>query len=284
LGDTDRYALSGSLRYFSLGYIPITTDGNGPPSMSVNPYEMSADVSYAMKFSETFSGAATFRFIYSDLGAGVEELYPGSAVAVDLAGYYNNYLMLGNSESLLGLGFNISNIGSKISYDSGNTNYFIPTNLRLGASLLLPMDEYNTIALSVDANKYLVPTPPDLDGLSEYDRNEALENYRSISPITGMFKSFNDAPGGMKEELQEVMWSVGAEYAYDRKFLVRGGYFYENPNKGNRQFFSVGAGFKMSSFQMDIAYLISTVPSNPLDKTLRISLSFDMDGLKNLMK
>jgi hypothetical protein len=283
LGDTDRSALSGSLRYFSLGYVPLTDEG-GNGSMSTNPYEMSADVSYSMKFSETFSGAATFRFIYSDLGAGVEELYPGSAWAVDVAGYYNNYLMLGNSESLLGLGFNVSNIGTKVSYDSGNTNYFIPTNLRLGASLLMPLDEYNTLALNVDANKYLVPTPPDLADLDDAGKSAALEEYRAISPITGMFKSFNDAPGGMKEELQEIMWSMGAEYAYDNKFFVRGGYFYENPNKGNRQYFSVGAGFKMTAFQLDVAYLISTVPSNPLDKTLRISLSFDMDGLKGLLK
>jgi hypothetical protein len=283
LGDTDRSAVSGALRYFSLGYVPIT-DENAHEFMSTNPYEMSAEVSYSMKFSETFSGAATFRFIYSDLGAGVEELYPGTAWAADIAGYYNNYIMMGNSESLLGLGFNVSNIGTKISYDSGNTNYFIPTNLRLGASLLMPLDEYNTLSLNLDANKYLVPTPPDLDNLDEAERNDALENYRAISPITGIFKSFNDAPGGMKEELQEIMWSAGAEYAYDRKFFVRGGYFYENPNKGNRQYFSVGAGFKMTAFQLDIAYLISTVPSNPLDKTLRISLSFDMDGLKGMLK
>lgn len=283
LGDQDRHAIGASIRYFSLGEIKMTSWA-GDELYAVNPYEMALDISYSLKFTETFSGAATFRFIYSDLGSGLEDLEPGTAWAADVAGYYNNYVMLGNNECLLGLGFNISNIGSKISYDGNNTNNFIPTNLRLGASLLMPMDDYNTLALSVDANKYLIPTPPLTEGKSQQEVNEILEDYFSTSSIAGMFKSFNDAPGGMKEELQEITWSVGAEYAYDQKFFVRGGYFYEHPNKGNRQYFSFGAGFRMTAFQMDVAYLISTVPSNPLDQTLRFSLSFDMDGLKNLMR
>jgi hypothetical protein len=194
--------------------------------------------------------------------------------------------MLGNSECLLGLGFNISNIGSKISYDGGNNSYFIPTNLRLGTSLLFPMDDYNALSLSVDANKYLVPTPPLLPKGTEnqQEKKDLLDKYRKTSPIAGIFQSFSDAPGGAKEEFQEVMWSFGAEYAYSNQFFVRGGYFYENPYKGNRQYFSLGTGFKLTAFQMDVAYLISTVPSNPLDQTLRFSLTFDMDGLKGLMR
>jgi hypothetical protein len=282
LGDSDR-AIGMSLRYFSLGEI-VLTDWNAETLAQANPYEMSVDVSFATKVSDVFSIAASGRFIYSDLGAAVEDLYPGSAVAVDVAGYYNNYLMLGRSECLLGLGFNISNIGSKISFDDGNTSSFLPTNLRLGGSLLLPMDDYNTISFNLDANKYLIPTPPDTEGLSAEDKQKALNDYFAISPVSGIFRSFKDAPGGAKEEFNEIMWSFGAEYGYDDKFFVRGGYFYENPNKGNRQYFSVGAGFKMTSFQLDAAYLISTVPSNPLDQTLRFSLSFDMDGLRNLMK
>jgi hypothetical protein len=284
LGDTDRSAIGASVRYFTLGNIPMT-DQSGMLLNEVSPYEMAIDASYSLKFSETFAGAVAFRYIRSDLGAGVDEgLDPGNAFAADVAGYFNNYVMMGSNECLLGLGFNISNVGNKISYDKGETSLFLPTNLRIGGSLLFPLDDYNTLSINADLNKYLVPTPPDLDGLDETARQEALEAFNAISPISGIFRSFSDAPGGMKEELQEVMWSVGAEYAYDNQFFVRGGYFYESPYKGNRQYFSVGAGFKLTSFQMDVAYLISTVPSNPLDQTLRFSLSFDMDGLRGLMR
>ena len=283
LGDSDRQAVGASLRYFSLGQITMT-DWSGAIIQAVNPYEMAVDIGYSLKTSETFSIGSCLRFIYSDLGSGVEELYPGSAWAVDIAGYYNNYIMLGNSESLLGLGLSASNIGSKISYDEGNTSNFLPTKLKLGASLLFPMDDYNKIAISIDANKYMIPTPPDTEGMTAEEKQEALREYFAISPISGIFKSFSGAPGGAKEKFREIMWSFGGEYSYLDQFFVRGGYFYEHPTKGNRQYFSVGAGFKLTSFQLDVAYLISTVPSNPLDQTLRFSLSFDMDGLRNLMK
>ena len=283
LGDTDRHAIGASLRYFSLGEIDMF-DGGGTLISSASPYEMSFDVGYSLKLTENFSGAATFRFIYSDLNTGAENMEAGTAWAADVAGYYNKYVMLGNSECLLGLGFNISNIGTKISYDLNNTTNFIPTNLRIGGSLLFPMDDYNTLSIGLDLNKYLIPTPPNTEGMTTEEKQQALDDYAAISPISGMFKSFNDAPGGMKEEFEEIMWSVGAEYAYNNQFFVRGGYHYESPNKGNRQYFSLGAGFKMTSLQLDVAYLISTVPSNPLDQTLRFSLSFDMDGLRNLMR
>jgi Outer membrane protein transport protein (OMPP1/FadL/TodX). len=283
LGDTDRHAIGASLRYFSLGEIDMF-DGGGTLISSASPYEMSFDVGYSLKLTENFSGAATFRFIYSDLNTGAENMEAGTAWAADVAGYYNKYVMLGNSECLLGLGFNVSNIGTKISYDLNNTTNFIPTNLRIGGSLLFPMDDYNTLSIGLDLNKYLIPTPPNTEGMTTEEKQQALDDYAAISPISGMFKSFNDAPGGMKEEFEEIMWSVGAEYAYNNQFFVRGGYHYESPNKGNRQYFSLGAGFKMTSLQLDVAYLISTVPSNPLDQTLRFSLSFDMDGLRNLMR
>ncbi|MDR1527649.1 MAG: type IX secretion system outer membrane channel protein PorV [Dysgonamonadaceae bacterium] len=283
IGDNDNLAIGSSLRYFSLGLIQLT----GEDAMVYNetrPYEMAFDASVALKFTETYSQSVAFRYIFSDLGSGMREdgMSPASAVAVDVAGYFNNYLMLGSSECLLGLGYNISNIGNKVSYDGGNTNVFLPTNLRIGASLLYPMDDYNTLSFNADLNKYLIPTPPDLEGVD--DKPAAMQPYYDTSPIAGIFQSFSDAPGGMKEELQEIMWSVGAEYAYDRKFFVRGGYFHESPNKGNRQYFSLGTGFKLTSFQLDVAYLISTVPSNPLDQTLRFSLSFDMDGLRGLLR
>lgn len=285
LGYEENQAIGISLRYFGLGEINMK-DWDNQPIRSVNPYEMAADVSYSLKFSDTFAAAAAFRFIYSDLGLGDDEgMSPGTSFAVDLAGYYNNYVMLGNSECLLGLGFNASNIGSKISFTDGNTRIFIPANLRIGASLLYPMDDYNTIAFSADLNKLMVPTTPDFASITDLaEREKAKEEFSSMSPIKGLFNSFHDAPGGFKEELQEITWSVGAEYAYDNQFFVRGGYFHEHEKKGNRRYFSVGAGFKMTAFQMDVAYLISTVPSNPLDQTLRFSLSFDMDGLKNLFQ
>ena len=283
LGNSDRSAVSASLRYFSLGQITMT-DPNGATLQFVNPYEMALDVGYSLQTSESFSIGAAMRFIYSDLGSGVEELYPGSAWAVDIGGYYHKYVMIGNAESLLGLGINASNIGSKISYDQGNTSNFLPTNLRLGGSLLFPMDDYNKIAFNLDVNKYMIPTPPNTEGMSPDDKQKAQQQYFAISPISGIFKSFTEAPGGAAEKFREIMWSVGTEYSYTDQFFLRGGYYYENPMKGNRQYFSVGAGFKLTAFQLDVAYLISTVPSNPLDQTLRFSLSFDMDGLRLLAK
>jgi hypothetical protein len=283
LGDTDRQAISASLRYFSLGKIDMT-DWEGAHILAVNPYEMALDLGYSLKTSESFSIGACLRYIYSDLGSGVEGLYPGSAWAVDIAGYYHKYVMLGNAESLLGLGISASNIGSKVSYDEGNNSNFLPTKLKIGASLLYPMDDYNKIAFSLDLNKYMIPTPPNTQNMSAEEKQDAMKKYNNISPISGIFKSFTEAPGGAAEKFREIMWSVGGEYSYQDQFFVRGGYFYENPSKGNRQYFSVGAGFKLTAFQLDVAYLISTVPSNPLDQTLRFSISFDMDGLKNLMK
>ena len=223
---------------------------------------------------------------------------PGSAFAADIAMYYNNYIMLGNRECLLGLGLNASNIGTKISYDDGATNEFIPTNLRLGASLLIPIDEYNTISFSADLNKLMVPTPPtysqfleengyekdDNSLYSEYQTWLESNGYNDISPISGMFKSFSDAPGGFSEELKEIYGGIGVEYCYNQQFSLRGGYHYENEYKGNRKYFTVGAGFRMNVFSLDAAYLVSTAQSNPLDQTLRFSLSFDMDGLKDLFR
>jgi hypothetical protein len=283
LGEAENIAVGGALRYFSLGQITMT-DWNGSEIMAVNPYEMAIDASISLKTSDVFAIGATFRFIHSDLGSGIEELYPGSAMAVDVGGYYNNYVVIGNSESMLGLGLVFSNLGSKISYDDGNTNNFLPANLRLGGSFLYPMDDYNTLSVSLDLNKYLIPTPPNTEGMTTEEKQAALNRYFATSPLTGALNSFSDAPGGLREELNEITYSVGAEYAYRNQFFFRGGYFYEHPTKGNRQYFTVGAGFRLTSFEMGVSYLISSVPSNALDQTLRLSLSFDMDGLKNLMK
>jgi hypothetical protein len=285
LGAEDRSAISASLRYFSIGKIDLT-DFMGIPTGETSPYEMSADVMYSLKLTEKFSMAAGLRFLYSDLGGQMEDqgLYPAAAWAGDVSGYFNDYVMLGNSECMLGLGFNISNIGSKISYDKGINNDFIPTNLRLGGSLLMPLDDYNTLSFNLDVNKFLIPTPPDTRLMTAEEKEQAVKDYEAISPIAGIFQSFTDAPGGFKEELQELRGGFGMEYGYDNKFFVRGGYFYEHPSKGNFRYFTFGAGFKLNVLQLDVSYLVSTVPSNPLDQTLRFSLSFDLDGLRYLMK
>ena len=287
----DYSAVSGSLTYFSLGEVFVENE------MVIKPYEMALDVAYSRMLSETFSAAIALRYIHSDLQYNyAEDMSPGSAFAADIALYYNNYILLGNRECMIGLGLNASNIGTKISYDDGATNEFIPTNLRLGASLLVPIDEYNTISFSADINKLMVPTRPtygqflDENGYEQGDNSYYSEyqtwlestGYNDISPISGMFKSFSDAPGGFSEELKEIYGGVGVEYCYNQQFSVRGGYHYENEYKGNRKYFTVGAGFRMNVFSLDAAYLISTAQSNPLDQTLRFSLSCDMDGLNAL--
>ena len=281
-------ALSASLRYFSLG--EVIAD-----EYTIKPYEMAVDVAYSRMLSETFSAAVALRYIYSDLAYKQDdETTPGSAFAADIALYHNGYINLGQRECQLGWGLNISNIGSKISYDDGNTNEFIPTNLRLGAALMVPINEFNTFTIAADANKLLVPTRPTMeqyiketganqDDYSGYTSWLMDEGYYNISPISGIFKSFHDAPNGSKEELQEIQWSVGMEYAYNNQFFLRAGYHYEHPNKGNRKYYTLGAGFKMSVFSIDAGYVISAAQSNPLDQTLRFSIAFDMDGIQDIL-
>ena len=290
----DYQAISGSLRYFSLGEVPMGGDATTGPTYNISPYEMAVDVAYSRMLSERFSAAVALRYIYSDLAYKQdEEVSPGSAFAADIAFYYTNYIMLAQRECMLSFGLNLSNIGTKISYDGGTSSQFLPTNFRLGGSLLAPIDDYNTIAFSLDINKLMVPTRPTEEqykaatGAEEVDPKDyndwlRAEGYNDISPIKGIFNSFSDAPGGFKEELQEIQWSLGVEYTYHNQFSVRGGYHYEHENKGNRKYFSFGAGFKMSVFSLDAAYLVSTAQSNPLDQTLRFTLGFDLDGIRDL--
>ena len=284
----DYSAVSGSLRYFSLGEVQMNdqnVSGASDPSMTINPYEMSLDVAYSLMLSEKFSIAAAVRWIYSDLTYDyTSDTSPGSAFAADLAFYYQTYPLISGHECQLGLGLNISNIGSKISFGGSDNSEFIPTNLRLGAALKYPIDDYNAITFAADANKLLVPTyPQQKDGESTEDYQQRVQkDYYDVSSIGGIFKSFSDAPGGFKEEMEEIQWSVGAEYSYNDRFSIRAGYHHESQNKGNRKYFTVGAGFKMSAFQLDAGYVIATAKSNPLDQTLRFSLSFDMDGIKDL--
>ena len=298
----DYQAISGSLTYFSLGEVWV---GDGDGSYTIKPYEMAVDFAYSRMLSETFSASVGLRYILSDLNYNYDEdVTAGQAFAADISMFYSNYVFLGRRECMLNFGLNASNIGSKISYDGGQTNQFIPTNLRLGTSLMIPVDAYNTFSISADVNKLMVPTKPSyqefLDknyadlGLpspedekytyaSEYQSWLDDEGYNSMSSIAGIFNSFADAPSGFREELQEIYWGIGVEYAYNNQFFLRGGYHYENEYKGNRKYFTLGAGFKMSVFSLDAAYLISTAQSNPLDQTLRFTLSFDMDGIREIM-
>ena len=280
----DYSAISGSLRYFSLG--EVFTD-YGQSDMTVKPYEMSLDVAYSLMLSEHFSMAAALRWIYSDLRYDYsEDSKPASAFAADVAMYYNRYVNLGSRECQLALGLNLSNIGSKISFYGDEESQFIPANMRLGASLLIPVDEWNRFTITADANKLLVPTvPAQEEGESNTDYQDRVRReYSDVSAISGIFKSFSDAPGGFKEELDEVQWSLGAEYVYHDQFSLRAGYHHQAESKGNLKYFTVGGGFRMNVFSLDVGYVISTARTNPLDQTLRFTLAFDMDGIKDLFR
>jgi len=265
----DQQALSASMRYFSLGEVTLRTSLDDA-GYSIQPYEMAVDVAYSRLLAENFSMAVTMRYIVSDLMSGDEPA--GKAFAADISAYYKKPIYLGREKGTLAFGANISNIGTKISYDGGNSSYYIPTNLRLGTTLNYPIDEYNAFNISLDVNKLLVPTPKDTSEVTS-----------DVSSIGGIFSSFTDAPGGLKEELQEIYGSIGLEYAYNKQFFVRTGYYYENQNKGNRKYYTFGAGFKMNMFKLDASYLVSQSQTNPLDQTLRFTLGFDMDGIKSLL-
>lgn len=294
LGSGDNQALSASFRYFSLG--EVHTGGFGDAdnsSQTINPYEFAFDLGYSRKLSEKFSMGVVLRYILSDLSfqdptSGVEN-NAAHGFSVDLAGYFTTFPMVGRNECQFSWGFDISNVGTKVSYDGGTTNFFLPTNLRLGASFMFPLADYHTLMFGLDLNKLLVPTKPrtqdyDMDSTEGQDAyNEAYDNWNNMSPITGIFKSFNDAPGGFKEELQEINVSFGAEYQYNQQFFVRAGYNYEHPNKGGRSYFAFGAGFSLNVVRLDASYMLATAQSSPLDQTLRFTLTFDMDGLRDLL-
>lgn len=294
LGSGDNQALSASFRYFSLGEVSMSDygAGDGGVMQTINPYEFAFDVGYSRKLSEKYSMGVVLRYILSDLS--FEDAYSGetntaaSAFSADLSGYFVTYPMIGRNECQWSWGFDISNIGSKVSYDHGATYAFLPTNLRLGTNFMFPLADYHTLSLGLDLNKLLVPTKPRLkdyedtvEGQQEYD--EALEKWETMSPIAGIFKSFSDAPGGFAEEMKEINVSFGAEYAYNQQFFVRAGYNYENVSKGGRSYFAFGAGFSLNVVQLDASYMLATAQSSPLDQTLRFTLTFDMDGLQDLL-
>ena len=277
----DYSAVQASLRFFSLGEVYIS----GMDDMTVNPYEFAFDVGYSRMLGECFSMAVNMRFIYSDIQYDYKaESSAGKAFAADIAMYRLGYFMMGHRECSFAWGINLSNIGSKITFGGSEDSEFIPTNLRLGINLTVPFNEYNKFSIAADANKLLVPTYPKQkeDEDTEAYLTRIRTDYHELSPIAGIFKSFSDAPNGFKEEMEEIQWSVGCEYTYNDRFMLRGGYHHEAANKGNRKYFTVGAGFHMSVFTIDAGYVFSTSSTNPLDQTMRFSLGFDLDGLKDL--
>lgn len=281
----DYSAVHASLRYFSLGEVYFADETYA--DMTIKPYEMAIDAGYSRMLSQTFSMAVNLRFILSDIKYDFnEDSSPGKAFAADIALYRLGYFMAGNRECSFGWGLNISNIGSKISFGGSNYSEFIPTNLRLGCNLTIPFNEYNKFSIGADLNKLLVPTYPKQnteEGEAEEEYTARVEkDYYDVSSIAGIFKSFGDAPGGFKEEMQEIQWSLGCEYTYNDRFMLRAGYHHEAENKGNRKYFTVGAGFHMSVFTVDAAYVFSTAQTNPLDQTMRFSLGFDLDGMRDL--
>ena len=277
-----------SMLYFSLGNITFT-DIVGNTAGGFNPNEFALALAYARSFSDRFSGGLTFRYIYSNLTGGQfvggMESNAGQAYAADISLFYQNEdLIAGNYDATFAWGLNLSNIGSKISYQQNSDKDFIPMNMRLGAAYSIDFDDYNSLTIAADVNKMLVPTPPiyyndslDINGdpIIEFGKDP------NVSVPVGIFQSFYDAPLGMREELNEFTFSVGLEYWYAKQFAIRGGYFHEHATKGNRKYFTLGIGLRLNVFGLDFAYLVPIHQNNPLANTLRFSLLFDIEGLNN---
>jgi hypothetical protein len=284
----EQSAFAGSLRYFGLGDIQLT-DNSGNPTTNVSPNEFALDGSYSLKLSERFSMAVGGRYIRSNLkiNDGTNDSSPASSFAVDVAGYYQSEeIAYDDFNGRWRAGFNLQNMGPKINYNNDgideNAN-FLPANLRLGAGFDFIFDDYNKVSVTGEVTKLMVPTPPandtDLNGdgvINSTDYQQAMADYNSQGWVSGMFKSFNDAPGGLSEELKEFTWAVGAEYNYQDSFALRTGYFHESEQKGARKYFTLGAGFKYNIVKIDVSYLFSASKvRNPLENTLRFSLTFN---------
>jgi hypothetical protein len=288
----DRQTVAATLLYFSLGDITFT-DEFGEDLGTYNPNEFSFDATYSRKFSEVISGAVAARFIYSNLTQGQfvqgAETNAGTSIAADAAVYYQKEVDLGNIGSVVTWGINLSNIGNKISYSkTAIKKDFIPTNLRLGGGLKMNFDDYNSLAVLLDFNKLMVPTPPiyerDSAGNPVYDdeNNPVIAKGMdpNVSPVAGIIQSWYDAPYGFSEEMREWAIAFGMEYWYAKQFSLRGGFFYEDKTKGNRKFFTVGAGLRYNVFGLDLSYLIPLEQQNPLENTLRFTLHFNFDPAK----
>ena len=287
-GYDDLQAISGSVRYFSLGEVEAYNSA-GTLTQVINPFEMAVDLGYSRQLSENFSMGVVMRYIHSKMTYVDGDNEAANAFAADVAAYYTAYPVIGNNECQWAWGLNISNIGSKVSYDGGATSQFLPCNLRLGTSFTFPIDDYNLLSINMDANKLLVPTFPQTyqfsDGKGGTDMEayeSAKQEYYDMSGVKGLFKSFADAPGGFKEEMNEINWGIGLEYTYDHRFFLRTGYHHEAELKGNRKYFTFGAGITLNVFRIDAGYVLSTAQTSALDQTLRFTLGFDLEGIRDL--
>jgi hypothetical protein len=276
---SEQSTLGSSLRYFSLGQIQLT-DANQQDLGIYSPNEFAFDATYSRRFGDEFSLGTSLRFIYSNLTSGQfsegQQTKAGKSVAVDVSAFYKNQTQLFGKDATISFGANLSNIGTKMSYVSDGPTYFLPTNMKLGAASTLIIDDFSTLTFALDFNKLMVPTQPirDSDGaiISGKDPNRSVP--------AGIFGSFADAPGGFKEEIKEVSMAGGAEYWYNQQFALRAGYFYESPLKGDRRYFTLGAGLKYNIFNIDFAYLLADPQKSPLANTLRFSLLFNFGDSK----
>lgn len=280
-GYDDNQAVSASLSYFSLGEVTVINNDEETQQF-INPIEMSVDVGYSRMLSPSFSMAVVFRYLHSAMTYLDSDTRPSNTFAADIAAYYEAYPMVGRSECKWAWGLNISNIGGKVSYD-GISSQFLPARLRLGTSFTMPLDDYNLLTFSADADKYLIPARPkssNYDNTDDYER--AMTDYYNMNGFTGLFKSFSDAPRGFAEEMEEINWGIGAEYTYDRRFFLRAGYHHEHENKGGRKYFTFGAGIALNIFHLDAGYVLSSEQTSALDQTLRFTLGFDLEGLRDM--
>ncbi len=289
----EKMSISHGLRYFSLGEITFRDEGGNQLTV-VKPNELALDIfGVGYKLNDNFSGGFSTRYIYSNLTAGASEgSKPGNSIAVDLNCFYKKPIQIGDKAADYMFGLNIQNIGNKVSYSESAERDFIPMNLKIGTGINFEIDEFNEFGMYLDLNKLLVPTPP----IYKKNENDIFEtdangNYiiepgsgmdPNVSTVQGLIQSFYDAPGGFSEEFNEINWSIGAEYWYDQQFALRLGYFYENPNKGNRNHMTLGLGLKYQIFNLDFSYLVPFTQRNPLESTLRFTLSFDFADIKSV--
>ncbi|HVV56329.1 MAG TPA: type IX secretion system outer membrane channel protein PorV [Mucilaginibacter sp.] len=275
----DRNTIGASLRYFNLGSITLT-DQNQNDQGTYTPNEFSVDCSFARKFGNELSLGLTLRYIHSSLANGAflsgQQIKAGNAIAADVSLYYTKPLQEFGKDAVFSFGTDISNIGSKISYTDNGTKYFLPTNLKIGAANTFKLDEYNDLTFTFDLNKLLVPTPP----IRDSNGNIIKGQDDNISVPAGIFASFTDAPGGFSEEMQEITFSPGIEYWYDKAFALRAGYFYQNPNKGGLHYFTIGTGFRYEEYGFDFSYIAASQQNSPLANTLRFTLMANFGSAK----
>ena len=302
--------IGASFTYFSMGDVALT-DGSGNVLQNVRPNEWALDLSYFRKLHEYVSMSVAIRVLYSDLNNGYNssigggsEMHPAVTAAADIALYYRQPIELPMGTSHFNLGFSLKNLGGKMTYDSITSN-FIPTSMNIGVSYELPINKYNFLTFNVEANKMMVPSrksrfttkatamypelwtddpnPEPIDPTNLNTWQMSQDAYSAMNPAVGWFRSFADAPGGAKEEFQEVRWGAGIEYSYNHQFFARVGYSYENFYKGNRNYFTFGAGFHLSIVTLDISYCVGVAATNPLNNTMRFTLGFDLYGIKDLV-